>query len=42
MKRVYDYICRTCWHQWKAKKVQKVCPKCGGVLLDVETELKED
>jgi Zn finger protein HypA/HybF involved in hydrogenase expression len=42
MKRIYDHMCKNCWHSWKSYNKYTVCPKCKSKNIDIKSEMKED
>ena len=42
MVRIYSYMCKCCWHEWKSKNKYWRCPKCKSQDLHEDSELKEN
>jgi Zn finger protein HypA/HybF involved in hydrogenase expression len=39
MTKIYDYVCKKCWHMWRTKKKYTACPKCKSKELDIKEDI---
>jgi hypothetical protein len=41
MAKIYDYMCKKCWHSWRKKsdRPDTYCPKCHSTNIDSDYDI---
>ena len=39
MKKIYDYVCKNCWQQWRMRKQHTNCPRCNSTNIYYDEDI---